>query len=181
MEFIVVYDKKKAGNPIVAIHSQRFVKEVIELKDIHPGDDPNERGVVVVPGEIVSQMVIRNYKRDREGNIKKNPVHQEKTKELISVMDTALDQNILIFGEPVIKLVDITDLKEKRIRGNLVNAGKGVIGIGDDSGLFKVTCMIDTGFSRPEVSSEKKNWKWKTDREGNIIGMELIEKQTPEG
>ena len=74
MDYIVVYEKKARGNPIVAIHSQRFQKDAVELTDIHPKDNPDERGVVIVPGEIISRMVIQEFKRNEVGEIVQQPV-----------------------------------------------------------------------------------------------------------
>ncbi len=175
MDFIVVYDKKTSGNPIVAIHSQRFHKDTVELKDIHPEDDPNEQGVVIVPGEIINQMVIRKYKRDREGKIVQKPLLQERTKGLTSMPDTALGQSILVFGEPITEIISITGLDGQSIEGTIVKGEKGIIGIGSNAGLFTVICCVDTGIIQPEIISEKQNWKWKRDDDGNIIGMELVE------
>lgn len=174
MEYIVVYDKKTSGNPIVAIHSKRFSKDKVALRDIHPDDDPEQSGVVVVPEEIINQMVIRNHKVDRKGNVIQKPVEEIKTKELTSLMDSSLKQNILVFGEAVTRIISITNLKGQRIEGTIVDPEKRIIGIGSNTGFFIVTCNVDTGVRQPEIASEKQNWKWRLDNEGNIIGMELI-------
>lgn len=176
MEYIIVYDKKTSGNPIVAIHSQRFSKGTIKLEDIHPDDDPNEHGVVVVPGEIINQMVIRKYKLDIKGNVIQKTVEQEKTKELTSIMDTSTGQNVLVFGEPITEIRNITNLMKQTIDGTVMNAEKGIIGIGGNTGFFTVTANVDTGLKQPEIISEKQNWKWKRNDKGEIIGMDLIKK-----
>ena len=177
MDFIVVYDKKASGNPIVAIHSGRLEKDNIELHDIHPDDDPEERGVVMVPAEIISQMVTRKYRRDRKGNVVQKPVLREASKSLSSVLDTSLGGNIILFGEPVAELVGITDLAGQPVEGKVVNAEHGIIGVGERSGFFTVSCRVDTGVEAPVVTSEKENWRWKRDDDGNIVGMELITEQ----
>ncbi len=176
MEYIVVYDKKLNGNPIVAIHSQRFGKNTVELKDIHPEDDPNERGVKVVSGDIISQMFVRGYKTEKKANMMQKSIEQEKMKELTSTMDSSIGQNILIFGEPFTKIIQITNLMDQSIEGTVVNHYKGIIGIGGNTGLFTVTCKVDTGIKMPEISEDKTNWRWKRDNNGKIIGMELIKK-----
>jgi hypothetical protein len=174
MDFIVIYDKKTRGNPIVAIHSQRFRNQAVTLKDIHPEDDPAERGIVIVPGEILNNRMKRKYKRDKEGNIVQKPVLQERSKDLTSVADASLKQNILIFGEPVAELSTIKDLAGKKVRGTIVDEAKGIIGIGDRSGHFTVVCCVSTGLSEPEVASESPNWKWEYDTDGNVTGMVLL-------
>ena len=177
MDFIVVYDKSAVGSPIVAVHSQRFTKEDVTLQDIHPDDDPSKRGIVVVPGEIVSRMVLRKYKRGKNGQLLEKPVLVVKTKVVTSIPDSAVKQNIVFFSEPIAELVSVTDLSGNGVRAKALSSEKGVIGVGESSGVFSVVCNVTTGVTEPEVVSEKQNWRWKRDAEGNIVGMELIEEQ----
>jgi hypothetical protein len=180
MDFIVVYDKKTPGNPIIAVHSQRFTKANVTLKDIHPEDDPAEHGVVIVPGEVIHKSVLRKYKRDRKGKVLMRSVMQERSKDLVTVADSALGENILVFGEPYAEILSATDLAGKRARTTAVNPEKGVIGVGNRSGQFTVVCQVDTGTQAPEIVGEEKNWEWDRDREGNIVGMKLLKEISAE-
>ncbi len=180
MDFIVVYDKAKEGNPIVAIHSQRFAKPDVSLRDIHPNDDPAERGLVMVPGDVIHNRVVRKFKSDRKGHPVMQPVLHDKVKELVTVNDSALGQNILVFGEPYAEVKSLLDLTGKSASHTAVNPEKGIIGIGSRSGLYTVTCRVDTGVQAPEVLSEEKNWEWERDQVGTIIGMKLLQAPQPE-
>lgn len=180
MDFIVVYDKKADGNPVVAIHSQRFTKAVITLQDIHPEDNAAERGVIVVPGDIIHNSVVRKYKCDRKGNPVLRPVLHDKVKDLVTINDSALGQNILVFGEPYVEVKSLLDLTGKSASHTAVNPEKGIIGVGSRTGLYTVTCRVDTGVLAPEVLSEEKNWEWERDRNGTIVGMKLLQAPQPE-
>ena len=140
-------------------------------------DDPSKRGIVVVPGEIVSRMVLRKYKRGKNGQLLEKPVLVVKTKVVTSIPDSAVKQNIVFFSEPIAELVSVTDLSGNGVRAKALSSEKGVIGVGESSGVFSVVCNVTTGVTEPEVVSEKQNWRWKRDAEGNIVGMELIEEQ----
>jgi hypothetical protein len=176
MNYVVVYDRKAADNPIVGIHGGIVDKAQVDLQEVHPGADPKKYGVVVVPEEIISQMTLREYKRDSAGEVLTHPVLQERTKELVSVADSALGENILFFGEPYAEVKSVVDLAGKKAHPASMNAGKGIIGLGQRSGLFTVTCAVDTGAQAPEMLEEEKNWEWEKDREGNIVGMKLLGK-----
>jgi len=179
MAHIVVYDRKSTGNPTVMIHSSPRGQERGDLQHGLAGADPKQYGVVLVPDEVVTQMVARKYKRDRKGKVVLRPVLQEKAKNLASVSDSSLGENILVFGEPYTEIKSITDLAGKKTRHTAVNPEKGVIGVGTRSGHFTVTCEVDTGARVPEGVSEEKNWEWERDREKNIVGMKLLKKQPP--
>lgn len=176
MDYIVVYDKKTEGNPITGIHSQRFGEEDLKVTDIHPDDDPKKCGLIIVPEEIVRNMIAVKYKADSKGNVVEEPVVQEITKDLATVKDTSLKTNIVAFGESVKKLVSVKNLTNKNVKAKLVDAEKGVLDMGSGSGLMTVTCMVPSGETQPVIESEKANWKWLKDKKGNITGMTLIKK-----
>lgn len=176
MRVIVVYEKKSAGNPIVGIHAKPLEKDEIDLKDVYPEADPKKYGVVLVPQEVVSQMTVRKYKRDRKGKVVMQPVLQDKTKDLASMPDSALGENILVFGEPYVEVKSVTDLAGKKVRHTALKPEKGVIGVGERSGHFSVACQVETGAQAAELLGEEKNWEWERDREGNIVGMKLLKK-----
>ncbi len=180
MDFIIVYDKRAEGNPIVAMHSQRFDTPTVDLRDIHPEDDPDERGVVVVPGEVAARMTTYDYQLDADGNPVQEPVLQEVTRDLTSIMDLALGQNILVFGEPVEDVVQVVDVLDQPVQAELANAAKGVITIGSASGLLSVTARVRTGRSHPVIVGEHTNWQWERDADGNITGLTLLDANEPQ-
>ena len=180
MPHIVVYDKTSAGSPIVGIHSAPPGEEHVELQDIHPGADPTHYGAVLVPDDVVAQMTARKYKRDRKGKLLMQPVLQEKTKDLIAAADSALGENILVFGEPYAAIKSVTDLKGHTAPHTAKNPAKGIIGVGKRSGYFTVTCTVDTGVQAPETLAEEKNWEWERDGDKNIVGMRLLKQLSPD-
>ncbi len=176
MEFIIVYDKKTEGHPILGIHSHRFGEGELALENIQPEEDPKHCGFIVVPEEIVRNMVRIKYKTDRKGNVIQEPVVEEISKDLPAIRDTALKTHIVVFGAPIEKLVSVKNLAQKKVKAKVIDAEKGVIDVGSASGLMSVTCQVPTGESEPVIETEEPNWKWVTDKKGHIIGMELIHK-----
>jgi hypothetical protein len=179
MTYIVVYERK-SGNPIVGVHSAAPGQERAELQDIHPGADPKQFGAVLVPDNIIGQMTARKYKRDRKGKLQMQAVLQEKTRDLVTLADSSLGENILLFGEPYAEIKSVTDLGGKRPRHTAIDPAKGIIGVGARSGAFTVVCAVDTGARVPEIAAEEKNWEWERDREKNIIGMRLLKNLPPD-
>jgi hypothetical protein len=176
MPHIVVYDKKSAGSPIVGIHSAPPGQEHVELQDIHPGADPTRYGAVLVPDDVIAQMTARQYKRDRKGKVVTQSVLEERTKDLVAAADSALGENILVFGEPYAEIKSVTDLNGRKARHTAKNPAKGIIGVGTRSGFFTVTCNVDTSVQAPAMLAEEKNWEWERDSDENIIGIRLLKK-----
>lgn len=174
MTQVVVYDKKSKGNPIVGIHAAPPGQEQVSLDDIHAGADPAQYGVLLVADDIVAQMTVHKYKRDRKGRLVMRPVLQDRFKELITAADSALGENIIAFGEPYATIRSVTDLSGKSAPFTGKNPAKGIIGLGARSGCFTVVCEVDTGQQAPEVVSEEKNWEWQRDAAANIVGMRLL-------
>jgi len=123
---------------------------------------------------------LRTYKRDRNGKLQMQSLLQDKTKDLVSVADSALGQNILVFGEPYAEIKSVTDLAGERVRNTAVNPDKGIIGLGSRAGYFTVICKVNTGVQAPEIVQEERNWDWDRDRAGNIVGMKLLKRFSPE-
>lgn len=176
MDYIIVYDKKTTGNPIVGVHSQRFESEKVTLNDIHPGEDPKRYGFIVVTEEIVRNMITVKYKTDRKGQTVYEPVAREETRDLTSIKDTSLNTNIVLFEANVAKVVSVKDLNDKTVKATIINAEKGIIDVGKSSGFMTVTCHVQMGEEQPVIESQEVNWKWVKDKKRNITAMKLISK-----
>ncbi|MFX0065855.1 MAG: hypothetical protein ACFFC7_27085 [Candidatus Hermodarchaeota archaeon] len=176
MEYIVIYEKRE-NNPIVAIEPKLIIARD-KIEDYFPHLNPRQFGFVIVPEEIISYLEIVEYEKDKKGKTVFEPVFCEVQKKLFSKFDSAFDANILIFGQKITALVSIVDLKDKSVKGSVVDPEKGIIDIGDNKGFFTVTCRTVTG-KQPKIKSRKKNWKWIKSK-GDIIGIELLKKKLEE-
>jgi hypothetical protein len=174
MAHIVIYDKQASGNPIVSIQPAGSQGASVSLADVYPSADPRRYGLVVVPGEVIDRMTLVKAKVDRKGKVVMQPVMQEKTKALLSASDSALGQNILLFGEPYDEIRGATDAEDHAVPATAVDPKKGLVGVGKRSGYFSLTCAVATGAEAPETASQEKNWEWVRDATGAISGMRTL-------
>jgi hypothetical protein len=173
----VIYNKKKKGNPIVRVveASSRSDLKVI-MKASFPEASLNEYGVLEVDDKTLADMFPREYKLDKGGKLHTKWAVQEEKIHLISVADDALNTNAVIVGKHVEKLIEIRNLKNRVLKGKLINPELGIIDVGKNHGILKVSCLVRPGSPIHKPPQTTKNFTWKKDRNGKIVGVRIKKK-----